>query len=366
MPKVITHKNSTIECCICLDKKSIINELIIAPCNPSHSICKKCIKTIIISMPISGADPEITCQYPFSDCDYVYPRQMIKEVLRDKYLLYKTASLQYFHEDFFIRKCITCNGNLLIPELEIGYMGDNIFLCDICEKEFCIDCNSEISSEEPNCILCEDFNIYTNPLGPNYYFYKQENKNTIIDYFLKNQEITPTLAAKQICEKIKEEGDVYVNCPVCSITLKKSEQCNGIKHCHVEICYSCGMFSEIGKPLRDHWSAFGDRGCPRWDSDNLWKIEVPDYICLDNQCHSQEQGDCIIQEHQQGLLSMQEFRKKQHVYHQLKSLLPLTRYKTMLLLPDNLKKYVPEMKTLEYLDSHSSSINIRKHYMLKI
>lgn len=366
MPKENMDRNNLEECCICLEKKSILVELIDAPCkNPRHSACNSCLKRIIKSIPISYENPRIKCQYPFSECRHEYSKKMIKEILRNKYPLYKAASLQYSNEDSVIRSCKKCNYNIIIPETEMSYMGENIFLCEMCLEEVCIDCGSRISPDEPNCIVCEDLNLYTNPSTSNYYFYKKDNKKNIVDYLLKNDEVTPRIALEQIEYRINLEDDIYVVCPICNISLKKSEQCNGIQHCHVEICYSCGMFSEIGKSLVDHWSATGDRGCPRWDTDLLWKKEIPLYECVDNVCHGQDQGDCKIKDHEEGIFLMQEYRKKQHMYHSLKSLLPITRYKTLLLLPDYLKKYFPEMKIWDNLDSNLFSIKIRKDYILK-
>jgi hypothetical protein len=227
MPKV---KNSPRDvedpqCCICLENTALINQ----PCGiRTHRICKTCITRIIESMPISVNSPSICCQYPYSTCEFAYSKPFIRNILKEKYPIYKLATDSYTYNDYSTGYCPSCE-SLLVFEDDIDY--SEIYDCVYCLKSFCFGCKKESSIEITNCNICSGFNII-NPYTFNYFFYKKD-RNSLTDYFYLNIEVDPEEACKQLLEKIE---DLSVRCPVCITPVQRSEQCNALKHCHVEIC----------------------------------------------------------------------------------------------------------------------------------
>lgn len=347
------------ECCICMVLKST-RQLIYQPCKlSSHKICRACIKKIIHMMPISEERPHILCQSPFEECSAEYNSAFIKKILKERYCLYEEASNSYKYEGCKVLQC-KCKEIIYVPYGDIlDTQGHNIFSCWSCGNIICIDCDMSVDANASHCVRCINRNTYTNAYSINYFFNKEGNKSNLIDYKLKNYEVTIDTAVKQLTEKFNYE-DLYVKCPVCNIYIKKTESCNGVKHCHVEICYSCGMFSNIGEDLKDHWSARGHRGCPRWDNDIFWN-SITTIKCSEDICYNHTSGDCKIPEHQDSIKDIIEYRKKLQMYHSLKSLIPIVRYKIIIQLPDNLKKYIPPMWVWDILDTNDSVL-IRQHY----
>jgi hypothetical protein len=198
----------------------------------------------------------------------------------------------------------------------------------------------------------------------NYFFYKN-NDGDILDYKFQNNEITVKIAVDQIVDKFNHlnGSDIFIKCPICKIFVQKSESCNGLSHCHVEVCYSCGEFSDIGRPLEDHWSAIGRKGCPRFDNDSFWKTHIEDYICIEGICYSHELGECTESSHATGLEKYNKFRKKQHMYHCLKSLPPDIRDSVIKNLPKKLGKYRPAQKVFTHLDNNLENLDIRRNYL---
>lgn len=340
MPKVKnTPRNiDDLECCICLENKSLINQ----PCGITcHKICKSCITKVIESIPISSSLPNIECQYPFSTCNFVYSKPFIKNILREKYPIYKIANDRYTYDDYSTDYCPRCD-SLLVFEEEIDY--NQIYDCVYCLSSFCFGCKKESSFDETSCYTCSAYNNI-NPYTYNYFFYKKDRKE-LVDYFYLNKDVDPGEACSQLIQRIE---DLSVTCPICITPIQRSEQCNSLKHCHVEICYNCGKFSEIGKDLDDHWSARG-LGCARWESDPVYEQLSPTYKCREGVCYSHNMGDCRDSTHCHGKDDHFLFKKKQYVYHSLKSLLPRIRYKVIELLPKEFQKYIPSCEVFDYVD----------------
>jgi hypothetical protein len=134
-----------------------------------------------------------------------------------------------------------------------------------------------------------------------------------------------------------------------------------LKHCHTEICFSCGAFSGVGMSLGDHWSAIG-RGCSRWSTDPVVKKLEPSYECVDGVCYSHGSGDCSMKDHSVGRNSYNEFKKRQYVYHSLKSLIPRIRYQVIGLMNEEQKKYLPGDVSWDYLDNGCNTLDNR-HYI---
>lgn len=357
MPKVLTKKKDHLEpqhpiqlfeCCICLDKKETINQ----PCGlNSHRICKPCITSIIKKIPISEANPNIPCQYPFGDCDKVYGKTFIKTILKDAYPLYKLARNSYLYSNYVTDYCPGCD-SLLVFEPEIDY--EMVYECAFCEKWYCFKCKTESLDECISCAKCTGYDNI-NPHGQNFFFYKEEKRENITDFFYVNSQIDPKTACNQLVQKLTE---VAVRCPVCITPIQRSEQCNSLRHCHVEICSNCGTFSKIGGELSDHWSARG-HGCARWESDPIYNDMIPNFICKEGECYSHEKGDCNTLLHEDGKNEQAIFKKKQYMYHSLKSLLPRLRYEIINLLPDEFKDLVPTNELFDRIDCNSEHLTTR-------
>lgn len=340
MPKVknSTYSGDKLECCVCLENKALINQ----PCGlSSHKICRSCITKVIESIPISISTPTISCQYPFSTCGHVYSNPFIKNILKEKYPIYKIASDRYKYDDYSTEYCPRCN-SLLVFEDEIDY--NSIYDCDYCLKSFCFGCKKESSFEKSTCYDCSGYNNI-NPNTFNHFFYKKDREG-LTDYFYLNRDVDPEEACSQLVQKIE---NLSVVCPVCITPIQRSEQCNSLKHCHVEICYNCGKFTEIGRELEDHWSARG-LGCARWESDPIYENLSSTYKCKEGVCYSHNMGDCKDLTHSSGKDDHCNFKKNQYVYHALRSLLPRIRYKVIDLLPDSMQDYIPSTEIFDYVD----------------
>lgn len=354
------------ECCICLERKGR-RMMVDQPCLKSdHKICKSCIERIALTIPISLENPDIYCQYPWFVCNHKYRKRTLKNILKDKYDLFLSAHLAYKHNEYIIKTCTFCSGKLFIDKGDIEEMGYNIMICSTCKNDICIDCLSGDNLVNCVCTICIDTNEYTNTNSFNHFFHKEDG-DSICDYKIKNMDVSKDLALRQIINRYIPDPQVelHVNCPVCKVSIYKTEQCNGIKHCHVEICYSCGKFSDIGVSLEDHWSARGDRGCPRFDQDPFWH-SVSEMKCIEGVCYGHNIGPCTVQDHLDSILKYQEFRKKQHMYHSLKSLLPHIRQKVIDEMPENLCKYLPPKGIFHYLDDNPCDYEARQEYKCNI
>lgn len=348
IPRQVTSRHT--ECCICLVKKATINQ----PCGlTAHKICVSCITKIIETIPISQESPEIHCQYPFTNCEYTYTKAFIKTILKDRYPIYKLAKDMYTYKDYSVNYCPGCRKILVFDEdIEEAH----VYECIYCFRAYCFTCRMESSQIDGQCEKCCNFyNI--NPLALNRFFYKDKPRKTIADFLYINSQIDCEEACKQITERVT---NITVKCPICTTPLSRSEQCNSLKHCHTEICYNCGEFSNIGDDLGDHWSARG-HGCPRWESDPAFKTFTPDYTCVEGECYSHSNGDCRNPTHTSGKHSYNEFKRSQYVYHSLKSLLPRIRYKLIEMLPENVRNYLPRAVTWDRLDCNSEYDDIRNH-----
>jgi len=142
---------------------------------------------------------------------------------------------------------------------------------------------------------------------------------------MKNNEITEEIAYSTIKEIIASDR-LEVKCTECMTTLFKSEQCNTLEHCGIERCFSCGRSGTRNQKLGDHWDSSGVKGCPRFDHSVFWNV-VDDckFDCIEGTCYNEEIGDCHNPKHTAGIRNMINARKKAHIYHAIKSLLPSIR-----------------------------------------
>jgi hypothetical protein len=137
-------------------------------------------------------------------------------------------------------------------------------------------------------------------------------------------------------------------CPICKISLYKTEKCNGLSHHNIERCYACGRIGYKIKGLGEHWSYNGYNGCYRFDTDTYVRENLENYKCLDSVCSNHDIGDCSDPTHQQGIEEMFKSRKKAYIYHGLMSLLTSIRYDVYDELYDKFKNDKELMDLLPY------------------
>lgn len=289
-----------------------------------------------VSAGIADADSNVGVYFDHVD---------IKKVLTaNEYKQYQAHADKYRFPGFEIIKCplniynhrsgvmYKCNAeNIVSLELiKTTPKGALVITCDQnmqCLKRFCFHCFRKIPPHYGDtCIHCTTGCENKDPLMINRYFYKSGDFGENPRGFYKNGELTKEIVMEQLMETIAADK-VSVKCFECGVLLVKSEKCNGLSHCGVEHCYACGRSGTRTDTLTDHWSEIGVSGCPRWDFSECYAH--CNYECQEDVCFSHETGDCTRAEHQSGIKALAYERKKAHVYHALKSLLPALRAEIM-------------------------------------
>lgn len=351
-------------CCICLEVKNNSSKLIYQPCNiKTHKICKDCLSKTLGQIPIGEKNPVVKCQYPFVECQSkkFYKDEIIFKFLKDRFFIYKEAKEKYLHPDYYIKVCGECNTTGYVLKKDIDILNFSRYMCNHCCSINCFTC-SEKTNQYNSCDQCYSYNFYNNPVNFNYFFPKPKNKRLYLtDYKFLNKELDSKFLINFISKRFQNE-QVYVSCPVCEIPIEKSEDCNSIIHCHVEICNVCGMFSNVGEQLFDHWSSRGLKGCPRWDTDSCIKNDVKNFVCVERQCYGHVEGNCDIKDHTQGVLEYKTYKKKKLMYHFLINIPQEIRTNVMNNLPVALVKYLPEEKNLFIFNTKSCNPHEYKHF----
>lgn len=373
-------------------RKLPINSAFMCPCD-FHSMCVRCIRLLIFSQnEINRSHPLIRCMSPFS-----LPNNPVKSEILDTSCVNQFGIPFYFsHSDIFKVltkkefktyldhsseheipgfKIINCNQTYFHPiskiilecnsGIPINYSlidnsirGHLIIQCSqnvFCQKKFCYHCGTRVFGKFCNrCIRLQENN---DPLANNMYFYNPDINSKLLHF--KNKDITVDLVLDQILEKLQQDI-LHVRCFNCLLFIFKSDQCNGLSHCNIEVCYSCGRSSLIRSPLIDHWSEHGNKGCPRWDYSPFWNNSAKcDFKCQENICYSDESGDCSDPFHSIGKSNMSNFRKKAHIYHMLKSLLPeikLKVFEQINIQQNKFKQYQEFIPSFEFINSNNLNI----------
>ena len=385
------------------ENEKIPDDLIVKSVCGIHYICISCIRRLINNYenhPINETSSHFSCPYPFKECvtsigfKNIFDHHLIKKICNEQeWSNYVSHSNNFAFPGFSIIKCpiryrsrnygledILCNTEILLENESIQNtpIGDLIIDCTQnpeCLRRFCFNCKQMMSYYQSDCYDCKTKYENENPLVLNYYYNKpialsdvgcnSENVSTInyeeSSYLYVNNEITETIAIKQI-EDVIENINLYFICPICKISLYKTERCNGLSHHNIERCYACGRIGFKSKGLGDHWSTSGVGGCFRFDTDNFVKTYVPTYMCSDFICSGHDKGDCTTEEHQTGITNLEYIRRCSYVYHMLKSLLPEIRFRVYDSLYDSFKdspehlKFLPYKQTLFLLSENRSHI----------
>lgn len=397
---------TSLECCICLKetnnskeifgnisdidvniffhKKLPINSFVVSRCGV-HSVCVRCLRNIIFQRnEINRNHPFIRCMSPFRDpslpksdiidtscvnsigMPHYFTHSDIKKVLTKKeFFDYLELAEEFQFPGYKIVKCpvnyfhpiskviVPCKSGIPVDfeTIDNSNRGELIIHCDqniFCQKRFCYHCGSRVFS--PECVRCKTLEESKDPLAVNMYFYNPDLNSSKI--YLKNKKLTMDIVISQIKEKL-EQDILRVRCPRCLVYLIKSDKCNGISHCNIEICYSCGRYSEPRSKLKEHWSEDGSRGCPRFDYSPFWNNKANcEFLCEEEICYSDNFGDCDLETHKQGKVCMTEFRKKAHILHMLKSLLPELRKKVIDSKElEEYKEYIPSLDFIESINT---------------
>lgn len=371
------------------------NIMFLSPCE-SHFVCVGCMRMIINNYenhPINRNNSHIYCPYPFKQCEnefgfkYIFEHSCIKKLCRtdtewENYINYSSqfefpgytiihcpCINTYIDNNYVTTNC--CNAIILVENdtFDESVVGELILTCTQnpkCNRSFCYHCNkTTFFSMSSICYSCRLSNENENTDLYNYYF----NKNDILDesslafleseYLYKNKDITPEIAFQQLSNLILDVN-TYIICPICKISLYKTEKCNTLSHHAIERCYGCGRIGFKSKGLGDHWNSFGKNGCIRFDNDQYIRDTIPLYKCTD-ECSNHFLGDCKNEEHQEGVILMSESRIQSYVYHALKSLSHDLQLKVHSMLYENFKnsdyiKYLPYAQTLVLLNEY------KEHY----
>lgn len=366
----------TAECNVLEVKDEITSEmpdetLLWCPCF-EHVICKRCLVRLATSFgsghPINATHPMIQCPYPFEECvgeltPYYFPHSTILRLLSDPdKRLYEERVNRFQFPGYELVPCPRpnlrtgkCGAGILVPiqEIQQTQMGYLIMQCDQaldCLRKSCYHCQAIVHRGHTVCDICITSVENTNPNALNHYFTRpNKHSGDGLPNLMKNNEITEDIAYNAIKEIIGSDR-LEIKCTECMTALFKSEQCNTLEHCGIERCFSCGRSGTRNQKLGDHWDSAGVKGCPRFDHSIFWNV-VDDckFDCIEGHCYNEEIGDCQDPKHQSGIQNMIDSRKKAHIYHAIKSLLPEMRIKVAnRLIQERLGDWVPRRYSSDY------------------
>lgn len=373
----------------CDDGISLNNQTIFMSCCNKHAICYNCLKTLVMNFdnhPIGIKYPLIRCPHPFSgdegcvsSCgmpNYFSHSDIRKILNRHEFQMYMNHAERFQFPGYEIVKCprplisddtndiSVCGAWILIPinVIQNASPGNIIMECNQnpqCHRRSCYHCltlirnrgvipifdNDDVGGVITDnglfCDYCATNAENTNPRAVNRYFYRQNKQlKDAQPLFFRNEELNNKIIIPQLQEIVCSET-LLTRCFECLTTIYKTEQCNTITHCKIERCYACGRSGTCEQDLGDHWDASGLKGCPRFDYSNFWnEWSNCDFLCKEGVCYGDELGSCNRLSHQPGIKAMIDVRKKAHIYHAIKSLIPSVR--------DNLIKEVYNIEELRH------------------
>ncbi len=342
----------------------------------SHAICNACLHYLATSFgsnhPIGPMHPMIRCPYPFKNCltpltglPNYFPHSVVEKVLTaDEQQLYVAHAHRYQFPGFELVQCprpsrygTTCGAGILVSldDVREAITGRLILRCDqsqLCQRQTCYHCKGLVHRSRDYCDYCLTSIENINPKLYNYYFHRVDKRAGDGQHNLyRNEEITDEIVYQQLRDILSTER-LEVRCTECLTFMFKTELCNTLEHCGIERCYSCGRSGTAARKIGDHWDSNGYKGCPRFDYSTFWNmIGGCKFRCLEGECYGADAGDCNIPEHIQGINNMIETRKRAHIYHAIKSLLPELRkqiLEKLWLTNNDIRPYLPQCWSSDY------------------
>jgi hypothetical protein len=374
-----------------------------------HGVCYSCLKRIALNFdnhPINHKQPFISCPYPFGDgciadtgVPYYFSHSDIKKVLSDdEYQQYYNHAERFQFPGYEIVKCprpvlvnndaqiAECGAWILVPYelIQSTPRGHLVIECDQnlnCQRRSCYHCrgnvrrgflnflnndNGFIGRIDTNgqCDTCLTSTENTNENAFNKYFYNCNKKlKDGKPIFFKNNELTLDIVLQQL-EEIADSDKMYSRCFECLTVIYKTEQCNTITHCGIERCYACGRSGSYEVDLGDHWDVTGIKGCPRFDHSTFWnEWGNCNFKCRESQCYNDDIGPCTVPDHTSGITEMIKLRKRAHIYHAIKSLIPSLQAQVIAIVSTN-KKIAPFLPKYMCSDYRLYMSDVM-HYKLK-
>jgi len=333
------------------------SNFIVPPCkNTAHTMCGACMFRIVTNYhnhPIGVNSPHITC--PF-ECSTHYSTNDFTKLL-GKEEMTKLAARAVMYKNKGMVEVEAPNGSkikvnaLTLKDHQVGvcilaYPGPPD---DDEAKHFCYDCFEDehiMFIDHDDTLACEaclsNGNTVGRARGINQYFYRPDKKcEDGQPTLMRNSELTPELVVDQLVEMGRGDS-LPSKCFNCLYPLHKSAACNELSHCGIKRCYVCGMSgSEHNTFLCDHWSASGNYGCPRWDTDRFWDHLGIKLECHEGDCFS-DSHDCTEPSHAMAVQQMVHVRRLRHIRAALVSLPRCTYTKVMMILA----KFYPTIMTL--------------------
>lgn len=347
---------------------------IVANCY-QHYHCIPCLRRISVpnqiqgTHPINRRDPLIKCQFPFQEGScvigdmphYFSHHDMAKILAVDEFRSYEAHAMRFAFPGYEMIPCPRCQVTNVLPseKLDASARGSMIITCvqnPTCQHTFCYHCQKPCTMI---CFPCRTHRQHNDPESFNHFLFKappppppttdiedsdtqlfleisawaedilRENRSLMTfseavnrhkPQLYKNKELTLEIVLEAI-DGIMTSFDEYFKCPLCLVTIEKTEKCSAIEHCHWERCYSCGYISYPNGTLLDHWSERGKNGCPRFDNAQAWKeLNDTPFLCIEGICYGHDEGQCTIDTHQPGILAFKVTRQRAFLYHLIMSL----------------------------------------------
>lgn len=238
-----------------------LNMALLGPCEHfRHVYCIACLRELFLKC----THFPLKCQYPFTDTPCTCP------VFSNEGLEYISETLELTRYLEWYEQCIQ-RSIVLQQDYKFVYDDYNHFLVQIPPPT-----HLTRPKKFPNLVL-----------------------NSQITLYMIQENIRHIVSSKKL----------QVYCKECHVLLEKTIDCNVLSHCHIETCYFCG-FSSVKIPAQ-HWrnTSTNPHGCPRFDFDLRQELET--YKCVQETCFDNER-ECEIQEHFQGIRDLVETRK---IYH---------------------------------------------------
>lgn len=324
-------------------------QVIFASACGEHAICNYCLHRLATNTrnhPVGPQHPLIPCPYPFRDCltpstglpNYFSHAAIEKLLTEEEIERYRVHVARYQFPGYELMACprpsrygTMCGAGILVSldAIRTAETGKLVVVCDQaprCRRKSCYHCHGLVHRTRDYCDFCVTAIENTNPKLPNHYFYRPGKRvGDGQPGLMLNEELTEEIAISQIKDIVEAER-LEIRCIECHIPILKSELCNTLEHCGIERCYSCGRSGTRTRKLGDHWDSSGVKGCPRFDHSIYWNVMAGcKFQCVEGECYNEELGDCDVEEHAAGVEAMVHTRKRAHIYHAIKSLLPELR-----------------------------------------